>query len=70
LEGISGIGALTASKLLAQYRDMRQFENVRQVVAFAGLNPSTASRALLFAARATSPRLGSRRSARRCTCQR
>jgi transposase len=39
LETIKGIGPLTAGKLLAEYRDMRAFDNVRQVVAFAGLNP-------------------------------
>lgn len=39
LDSIKGIGKLTASKLLAEYQDMRQFDNVRQVVAFAGLNP-------------------------------
>ncbi len=39
LDSIKGIGPLTASKLLAEYRDMRAFDNVRQVVAFAGLNP-------------------------------
>lgn len=39
LDSIKGIGKLTASKLLAEYRDMRAFDNVRQVVAFAGLNP-------------------------------
>lgn len=39
LASIPGIGALTAAKLLAEFRDMRQFDNVRQIVAFAGLNP-------------------------------
>jgi len=39
LDTITGIGPLTAGKLLAEYRDMRAFDNVRQVVAFAGLNP-------------------------------
>jgi transposase len=39
LDSIKGIGKLTASKLLAEYRDMRAFDNVGQVVAFAGLNP-------------------------------
>lgn len=39
LASIKGIGALTAAKLLAEFRDMRHFDNVRQVVAFAGLNP-------------------------------
>lgn len=36
---ISGIGNLTANKLLAEFRDIRLFDNVRQLVAFAGLNP-------------------------------
>jgi transposase len=39
LKSIKGIGDPTAAKLLAEYGDMRQFDNVRQVVAFAGLNP-------------------------------
>ena len=40
LRTIKGIGALTAAKLLAEYGDMSQFSDVRQAVAFAGLNPS------------------------------
>lgn len=39
LASIKGIGWLTAAKLLAEYGDFSQFENVREVVAFAGLNP-------------------------------
>jgi len=39
LDSIKGIGPLTAAKLMAEYGDMRQFDDVRQVVAFAGLNP-------------------------------
>lgn len=39
LDSIQGIGALTAAKLLGEYGDMSQFTDVRQVVAFAGLNP-------------------------------
>ena len=39
LQSIQGVGALTAAKLLAEFGDMSQFTNVRQVVAFAGLNP-------------------------------
>jgi transposase len=39
LKSIKGIGDLTAAKLMAEYGDMRQFDDVRQVVAFAGLNP-------------------------------
>lgn len=36
---IPGIGVLTAAKLLAEIRDIKNFDNVRQLVAFAGLNP-------------------------------
>lgn len=36
---IKGIGALTAAKLLAEFRALSDFDDVRQVVAFAGLNP-------------------------------
>ncbi len=39
LDTITGIGPLTAAKLLGEYGDMSQFTDVRQVVAFAGLNP-------------------------------
>ena len=39
LISIPGIGKLTAAKLLGEFGDMSQFENVREVVAFAGLNP-------------------------------
>ena len=39
LDSIKGIGRLTAAKLMAEYGDMRRFDDVRQVVAFAGLNP-------------------------------
>jgi len=39
LDTIKGIGPLTAAKLIAEYGDLRQFSGVRQVVAFAGLNP-------------------------------
>jgi transposase len=39
LDSITGIGPLTAAKLLAEYGDMTHFDTVRQVVAFAGLNP-------------------------------
>lgn len=39
LDSIQGIGRLTAAKLLGEYGDMSQFTDVRQVVAFAGLNP-------------------------------
>jgi len=39
LDSIKGIGRLTAAKLLSEYGDMSQFDDVRQVVAFAGLNP-------------------------------
>ncbi len=39
LISIKGIGPLTAGKLLAEFRDIADFDNVRQLVAFAGLNP-------------------------------
>jgi len=39
LDTIPGIGPLTAAKLLGEFGDMSQFSDVRQVVAFAGLNP-------------------------------
>jgi transposase len=39
LTSIPGLGDLTASKLLAEFRDIRLFHTVRQLVAFAGLNP-------------------------------
>jgi len=39
LTSIPGIGDLTAGKLLAECRDSRAFQDVRQLVAFAGLNP-------------------------------
>jgi len=39
LRSIPGIGDLTIAKLLAECRDLRAFRDVRQLVAFAGLNP-------------------------------
>lgn len=39
LTSIPGIGALTAGKLLAEFRAIHDFSDVRQLVAFAGLNP-------------------------------
>lgn len=36
---IKGVGPLTAAKLLAEFRALADFDDVRQVVAFAGLNP-------------------------------
>jgi transposase len=39
LTSIPGIGGLTAGKLLAEFRCIRDFTDVRQLVAFAGLNP-------------------------------
>jgi len=39
LISIPGIRDLTAAKLLAECRDIRRFDNARQLVAFAGLNP-------------------------------
>jgi transposase len=40
LRSIPGIGDKTAATLLAEVRDFLAFDNVRQLVAFAGLNPS------------------------------
>lgn len=39
ISSIKGVGDLTANKLLAEFRDITRFDNVRQLVAFAGLNP-------------------------------
>jgi len=39
LTSIPGLGDLTVAKLLAECRDLRAFRDVRQLVAFAGLNP-------------------------------
>lgn len=39
LESIPGIGSATAALLLAEVGDMKQFDNARQVAAFAGLVP-------------------------------
>lgn len=39
LRSIPGLGDLTIGKLLAECRDIRAFTNVRQLVAFVGLNP-------------------------------
>jgi transposase len=39
LASIPGIADLTAGKLLAEFRSIADFANVRQLVAFAGLNP-------------------------------
>ncbi len=39
LRSIPGLGDLTIGKLLAECRDVRAFRDVRQLVAFAGLNP-------------------------------
>lgn len=39
LDSIKGIGSLTAAKLLAELPPIALFENVRELVAFAGLNP-------------------------------
>ena len=39
IASIPGIGDLTANKLLAEFRDITAFDGVRQLVAFAGLNP-------------------------------
>lgn len=40
MESIPGIGKLTAAKLLAECRSITRFDDVRQLVAFAGLNPA------------------------------
>ena len=37
---IPGLGKLTAAKLIAECRPLASFDNVRQLVAFAGLNPA------------------------------
>jgi len=39
LTSIPGIGDLTAAKLMAECRELAHFDDVRQLVAFAGLNP-------------------------------
>lgn len=39
LKSIPGIGDITACVLLAELGDIRRFDNVREVVAFLGLNP-------------------------------
>lgn len=39
LVSVKGIGALTAAKLLAEFRAITTFADVRQLVAYAGLNP-------------------------------
>ena len=39
LKSIPGIGDITACQLIAELGDLRRFDNVREVVAFAGLNP-------------------------------
>jgi transposase len=39
LVSVKGIGELTAAKLLAEVRALTEFTNVRQLVAYAGLNP-------------------------------
>jgi transposase len=40
MDSIPGIGPLTAAKLLAECRSLTRFDDVRQLVAFAGLNPA------------------------------
>jgi transposase len=40
MDSIPGIGSLTAAKLLAECRPLAAFDDVRQLVAFAGLNPA------------------------------
>jgi transposase len=40
IDSIPGLGQLTAAKLIAECRALTAFDNVRQLVAFAGLNPA------------------------------
>ena len=40
IASIPGLGDLSAAKLLAECRPLTNFDNVRQLVAFAGLNPT------------------------------
>src|SRR5258708_1578188 len=40
MASIPGIGKLTAAKLLAECRSVSRFDDVRQLVSFAGLNPA------------------------------
>jgi len=40
MDSLPGIGKLTAAKLLAECRSFSRFDDVRQLVAFAGLNPA------------------------------
>lgn len=39
MASIKGIGILTAAKLLAEFRPLDDFKSIKQMVAFAGLNP-------------------------------
>lgn len=39
LKSIPGIGEITASKLLAEIPNLKKYHSVRQLIAFAGLNP-------------------------------
>jgi transposase len=40
IDSIPGLGPLTAAKLIAECRSLTAFDDVRQLVAFAGLNPA------------------------------
>lgn len=40
LKSIPGIGVITACRLMAELGDLRRFDDVREVVAFVGLNPA------------------------------
>lgn len=40
LDSIKGLGPLTAAKLMAEFGNIANFDNVRQLIAFAGLNPT------------------------------
>jgi len=43
LISIKGIGKLTAAKLLGEIRDIREFDNARQLAAYSGLTPRNVS---------------------------
>lgn len=39
LTTIPGLGEITAGRLMAELGDVRRFDNVREIVAYVGLNP-------------------------------